>query len=54
MNTNDLTNDELEVLATDKQKQLAYSVALDAYDKTGIYFDELRKLVRREHFEIYE
>lgn len=51
---NDFTDDEIEVLATEEQKQMALSVAIDAYDKTGTYFDELRKLVRREHFEIYE
>jgi hypothetical protein len=51
---NNLTDEEVEVLATEEQKQMALSVAIDAHDKAGTYFDELRKLVRREHFEIYE
>lgn len=42
----DLTNEELEKLATDDQKQMALSVAIDAYDKRGTYFDELRKIVK--------
>lgn len=50
----DFTDYEIELLATEEQKQMALSIAVDSYDKTGTYFDELRKLVRREHFEIYE
>lgn len=41
-----LTDEELEDLATKEQKQMALSVAIDAYDKTGTYFDELRKLLK--------
>lgn len=51
---NELTNDDLEKLATDEQKQLACSVAVDAYDKTTTYYDELRRFLKKEHFEIYE
>lgn len=42
---NDLTDKEIEELATDEQKQKALSVAIDAYDKSGTYIEELRKLV---------
>lgn len=42
----DLTKEQLEQLATEKQKQIACSVAIDAHDKTETYIDELRKLVQ--------
>lgn len=42
---NDLTDEEIELLATDEQKQKALSVAIDAYDKFDAYIEELRKLV---------
>jgi hypothetical protein len=41
-----LEHSEIEKLATEEQKQMALSVAIDAYDKSGTYIDELKKLVK--------
>lgn len=43
-NTEELTLDERNNLATEKQKSIAGELAMDAYDKAGTYFDELTKL----------
>lgn len=40
-----LLDPQIEELATDEQKQKALSVAIDAYDKSGTYIEELKKLV---------
>lgn len=46
-----MNNEELEELATDEQKQMAAAVAIDSYDKSETYFEELRNLVRCKYFE---
>lgn len=40
----DIQIEEIEELATELQKQQAASVAIDSYDNTGTYIDELRKM----------
>ena len=47
-NIDNLTDAEIEKLATEEQKQLALSVAIDSYDKSGTYIDELKKLAKYE------
>jgi len=44
-----MNDEEIESLATEEQKQKALSVAIDAYDKSGTYIEELRKLVYERH-----
>jgi len=47
MNSEDnLTDKDIENLATEEQKQIALSVAIDSYDKSGTYIDELKKLIK--------
>lgn len=43
-NTEELTNDERDALATPDQKDIAASIAVEEYDKEGTYFEELTKL----------
>lgn len=46
-----MNDEEIEALATEEQKQKALSVAIDAYDKSGTYIEELRKLVYETIFK---
>jgi hypothetical protein len=43
-----LEYNEIEKIATEEQKQIALSVAIDAYDKKQTYVDELKKLVKKD------
>jgi hypothetical protein len=40
-------SNNIEEIATEEEKQLAASYAIDAYDKEGTYFAELELLVNR-------
>ena len=47
-----ISEDQLEELATEEQKQIAASVAIDSYDKTETYFDELKRLIRNDQIDM--
>jgi thymidylate synthase len=52
-----LTDDERNDIATEEQKQSASSVAIDSYDKTETYFNELTRLkvpTRRLNCQLYQ
>ncbi len=46
-----LLDTQIESLATEEQKQQAASVAIDAYDKTGTYIEELKKLITKNKYD---
>jgi hypothetical protein len=46
-----ISEDQLEELATEEQKQIAASVAIDSYDKTETYFDELKRLIKNDNHQ---
>ena len=56
-NTEELTNEERDAVATTRQKCEAHMAAVDAYDKTGTYFDVLTNLgvpKRRVNLLLYQ